>query len=317
MTLQKSENVSSQTDRRQFLRDGLVAGSAATAMSLLGSTSRAAESPRRTGKSYMKLSVAAYSYRKYLNFQNPTMTMEDFISEAAAMDLDGCEPTSYWFSNYPGEIDTQYLLKLKQQAFRLGLDISGTAINNNFCLPEGEAREKTLEHTRRWIDYAAILGAPVIRIFAGYVPQGDTFEMALERCVAGVNESLEYAAEKGVFLAIENHGGITKSAEGLLKICERVNDSPWFGVNFDSGNFNTEDPYGDLAKIAPYAINAQLKVEIRPQGQDKQPADFERIVKILADANYRGYLVLEYEGTEEPKTEIPKYIDKLRKILGR
>mgnify|MGYP002624191781 FL=1 len=209
------------------------------------------------------------------------------------------------------------MLKLKQQAFRLGLDISGTAINNNFCLPEGEDRTKSLEHTRRWIDYAAILGARGIRILAGYVPPGDTFDAALKRCVAGVNEALEHAAQKGVVLAIENHGGITAEADGLLAICEQVNDSPWFGVNLDSGNFHTADPYGDLAKIAPYAVNAQIKVDMHPAGGEKQPADIDRIIHILADADYRGYVVLEYEGAGEPKEEIPKYIEQLRKAIGR
>mgnify|MGYP002623811979 CR=1 FL=1 len=225
-----SQQSHSLTDRRRFLKQGLAAGAAIAVAGIVSGEAAAAEPIARTGKPYMKLSLAAYSYRKYLDFKNPTMTMSDFIAEAAALDLDGCEPTSYWFANYPGEIDTDYLLDLKQQAFRLGLDISGTAINNNFCLPEGDSRQKSLEHTRRWIDYAAILGAPVIRIFAGYVPQGDTFEGALERCIAGVNESLKYAAQKGVVLAIENHGGITSEADGLLEICKGVDDSPWFGV---------------------------------------------------------------------------------------
>ena len=312
-----SQRHDTDTDRRGFLKQGLALGAAVAGGAVLSHEAAAAQPIVRTGKPYMKLSVAAYSYRKYLDFKNPTMTMSDFIAEAAALDIDGCEPTSYWFANYPDEIDTAYLLALKEQAFHLGLDISGTAINNNFCLPEGDDRQKSLTHTRRWIDYAAILGAPVIRIFAGYVPQGDNFDAALERCVAGVNESLEYAAQKGVVLAIENHGGITAEADGLLAICERVQDSPWFGVNFDSGNFRSADPYGDLAKIAPYAVNAQIKVDMHPAGGPKEPADLDRLVKILADAGYRGYVVLEYEGDGEPKTEIPKYIDLLRTAIGR
>jgi len=303
--------------RRDFLKQGVLLGGTALGATALASPAAAAKPIVRNGEPYLKLSVAAYSCRKYLDFANPTMTMEDFIAEAARLDLDGCEPTSYWFPNYPNEIDEAYLLKLKQQAFRLGLGISGTAIRNNFCLPEGEARQQSLEHTRLWIDYAALMGAPVIRIFAGYVPQNDTFEAALERCVAGVNESLAYAAKKGVFLAIENHGGITAEADGLLAICERVDDSPWFGVNFDSGNFHTEDPYGDLAKIAPYAVNAQIKVDMSPKGKGKEPADLDRIVKILLDAGYRGYIVLEYEGQGEPKEEIPKYLDHPRQAIGR
>ena len=163
--------------------------------------------------------------------------------------------------------------------------------------------------TRTWIDYAALLGAPVIRIFAGSIPAGDTESVALDRCVEGINESLKYAAEKGVVLALENHGGITSTAGQLLAIVERVDDSPWFGVNFDSGNFRSEDPYAELERIAPYAMNAQLKVSVTAAGQ-RQRADFARIIDILKQAGYRGYLVLEYEEKEDPRENIPVILDR-------
>ena len=90
--------------------------------------------------------------------------------------------------------------------------------------------------------------------------------------------------------------------------------NPWFGVNFDSGNFETDDPFADLAKIAPYAVNAQLKVSISPGGK-RQPADFERIVRILKDAGYRGFVALEYEESESPFKAIPRILDQLRPLL--
>jgi sugar phosphate isomerase/epimerase len=158
------------------------------------------------------------------------------------------------------------------------------------------------------------MGAPVIRIFAGKIPKGDKEEDALDRCVAGINESLDYAATKGVVLALENHGGITSTPQQILNIVQRVKPSPWFGVNFDSGNFNTDDPYADLEKIAPYAVNAQVKVALKVKGK-KEPADLGRIVKILKAANYRGYVVLEYEE-KEPLKEIPMYLEKLRKLIS-
>jgi sugar phosphate isomerase/epimerase len=133
--------------------------------------------------------------------------------------------------------------------------------------------------------------------------------------VAGINESLQYAAEKGVVLALENHGGITSTPDQLLAIVERIDDSPWFGVNFDSGNFHTDDPYGDLARIAPYAVNAQIKVSIHPGG-GRERADFGRIVGILKDAGYRGYLVLEYEEKEDPRENIPRHVEELRGLIG-
>jgi sugar phosphate isomerase/epimerase len=303
--------------RRDFLLTAAGAGLAFVG-NLCPQIGRSAEPPQRTGKPYMKLSLAAYSFNRLLprnrplaEFDRAKMTLDDFVDFCAKLDLDGCEPTAYYF---PSDVDAAYLLHLKEKAFRLGLDISGTAIGNDFCLPEGEARDQQLAMTRTWIDRAAVLGAPVIRIFAGNVPQGDTEDAAIERCIAGINDSLQYAAEKGVCLALENHGGITATPEQMLKIVHGVTPSPWFGVNFDSGNFQTADPYADLVKIAPYTINAQVKVEMSPGGR-KQPADLARVVGILRDAGYRGYLVLEYEAAEDPYQAIPGYIDELRTII--
>lgn len=303
--------------RRSFLRSSFAA--APLACGLVPTTGRAAQPPVRTGKPYMKLSLAAYSFRQHLTQSWPrprgnpgALTLDDFIRFCADMNLDGTELTSYYF---PAEVTTDYLMHVKELTFRLGLDISGTAIGNNFCVPDGPEREFELQMARQWIDYSAAIGAPVIRIFAGSIPKGDTEEAALDRCVAGINESLQYAAEKGVVLALENHGGITSTADQLLAIVERVDDSPWFGVNFDSGNFRTEDPYADLARIAPYAVNAQIKVSIHPGG-GRERADFARIIGILNDAGYRGYLALEYEEQEDPRENIPGVVEELRGLIG-
>jgi len=273
----------------------------------------------RNGQSHMKLSVAAYSFNKMLakrgtpeEIAKAGMSLNDVVDFAAKQNLDGVELTSYYF---PKEVTNEYLMGLKQQCFRLGLDVSGTAIGNDFCHSPGAERDEQLALTREWIDYAATVGAPVIRIFAGKVKSGSDESQALKNCIDGINESLDYAATKGVFLALENHGGITATPKQMMRIIEGVNDSPWFGVNLDGGNFNTDDPYRDLAVIAPYAINAQIKVAIKKNGV-KEEADFARIIGILKDANYRGYIVLEYEEAD-PMGEIPKYLDALRELLVR
>ncbi|MDZ4860380.1 MAG: sugar phosphate isomerase/epimerase family protein [Candidatus Hydrogenedentes bacterium] len=306
----------SELSRRSFIAGAAALGAGA----LLPEGARAASPVERVHGPYMKLSLAAYSFHRMLPNRAPAeeyakadMNLEDFVRYCAELNLDGCEPTSYYF---PAEVTPEYLLQLKQLTFRLGLDISGTAIGNNFCVPEGPIREEELRMTREWIDHAALLGAPVIRIFAGEVPEGDTEDAALERCISAINESLDYAAQKGVVLALENHGGITATGEHMLRIIKGVKESPWFGVNFDGGNFHTPDPYADMAQIAPYTVNAQIKVSVQPNGK-KEPADFARVARILQDAGYRGYLVLEYEDDENPKEAIPRHIDTLRKIIGR
>jgi len=266
----------------------------------------------------LKLSLAAYSFNRMMarrgtpeQIASARVTLEKFIDFSAAQGLSGVELTSYYF---PETVTNEYLMTLKERTHRLGLSISGTAIGNDFCLPDGAARDAQLAKCRRWIDYAAAMGAPAIRIFAGNAPQGDAEEVAVERCARGINESLRYASTRGVFLALENHGGITATPQQMLQIIEQVDDSVWFGVNFDSGNFRTQDPYADLAMIAPYAVNAQVKVMIAPNGR-KEPADLERIVSILRQARYRGYVVLEYEEAEDPFTEIPRYLKRLSRVI--
>jgi|688.fasta_scaffold113353_2 sugar phosphate isomerase/epimerase len=300
-------------------RQALAAASAAVYSVCTLSQPRAADPVQRSGSPLLKLSLAAYSFNRQLakrgtpeEIAMAEMTLEKFIEFCAAQGLGATELTGYYF---PREISNAYLLNIRALTHRLGLSISGTAIGNDFCVAEGEARDKQLAECREWIDYAAIMGAPAIRIFAGKVPNGDTEEAAIERCAAGINESLKYAATKGVYLALENHGGITATPEQMLNIIRKVDSSPWFGVNFDSGNFQTEDPYADLAKIAPYAVNAQIKASIAPGGK-KQPADLPRIVDILKNAGYRGFVALEYEEQESPFEAIPKILDQLRPLCS-
>lgn len=299
--------------RRRFL----AATAAATAISS-APLAASPDSDPSASRHPLKLSLAAYSFNRLMarrgtpeQIAAAEMSLEKFIEFCGHHGLAGTELTSYYF---PADVTPDYLMNLKQHTHRLGLAISGTAIGNDFCVVDGPQREAQLADCREWIDHAAAMGAPAIRIFAGKVPSGDTEEAAIERCAQGINESLQYAATRGVFLALENHGGITSTPEQMLSIIDQVDDSPWFGVNFDSGNFRTDDPYGDLAKIAPYAVNAQIKVMIAPGGQ-KQPADFQRLIGILREADYRGYVVLEYEDREDPFEAIPRHLESLARAI--
>ncbi len=278
----------------------------------------AADPPQRTKGSLLKLSLAGYSFNRQMarrgtpeQIAKAEMSLEKLILFCAEQGLGAAELTGYYF---PAEITPAYLNSLKALAHRNGVVISGTAIGNDFCLPEGEARQKQLNECRQWIDYAAIMGAPAIRIFAGKVPSGDSEEAAITRCAAGINECLQYAAEKGVFLALENHGGITATPAQMLKIIQQVQPSEFFGVNFDSGNFQTADPMADLQQIAPYAVNAQIKASISINGK-KQPANYRRIVEILRNANYRGFVALEYEESESPFEAVPRILAELRPLM--
>ena len=115
-------------------------------------------------------------------------------------------------------------------------------------------------------------------------------------------------------LGLENHGGIVSEAADILNIVRAVN-SPSCGINLDTGNFRTDNPYHDLELIAPYAVNVQWKAEVTPRGQPKQSADLKRIVKILRDANYQGYLALEYEAPEDPWVVVPRLLKQMNEVL--
>jgi sugar phosphate isomerase/epimerase len=295
------------TTRREFLALG------AACLALPATFSRAAEPIGRARPSHFKLSLAAYSFRDYLTGPTASMDLFDFVNLAADLGLDGVEPTAYYF---PKELPNDYLRRLKQHAFLLGLDISGTAIMNDFCLPPGKEADQETAHVRLWIDRAAELTAPVVRLLSGNWLQGTPEDELEQRVIDRINALLPYAAEKGVILALENHGGgVTVTAEQLLRIVRAVKGIN-FGVNVDTGNFHGEDPYAELAQVAPYAVNVQVKTEIRRKGRRKEPADLEQVIAILRESRYSGYVVLEYTAEEDPKTAVPKYIKQLRSLIG-
>ena len=299
------------SNRRQFMLSSL-AGTAAGTMALGPPAASGMEPVQRTGGAHFKFSLAAYSYRDLLQGDPPRLSMMDFIEDCARFGLDGTEPTSYYF---PDPLTEEFLRELKGAAFRLGLDISGTAVRNDFCYPVGERREQEIAHVKRWIEYADMMDAPVIRIFAGKIKEGQSLSEAQRLTIAGIEECCLHAAKHGVFLALENHGGITAQADDMLEIVRGV-DSPWFGVNLDTGNFRTTDVYGDLAKLAPYALNVQVKVVIQPEGKTSEPSDFVRLADMLRASGYCGYIVLEFEEDGDPREECRKYADQLREAFA-
>ncbi len=294
--------------RRQILQTSLAVAALAGTKLL-----PAAEPVTRHSGPKFKFSLAAYSYRDLLQGKNQKLTMADFIDDCAKFGLEGTELTSYYF---PADTTPEYLRGLRTQAFRLGLEVSGTAIGNDFGVAPGPAYDKQIAQTKKWIDNAAILTAPVIRIFAGHVAQGDNPDDAHKRMVAGMEECCDYAGKQGIYLALENHGGPTATAEGLLKLVKDVK-SPWLAVNLDTGNFHSDDVYAEMAAVAQYAMNVQVKVVTSGTDKKKVPSDYGKIAKILRDANYRGYVVLEYEEAGDVREECKKHLDQLREAFAK
>ncbi|MCD6052151.1 MAG: Xylose isomerase domain protein barrel [Verrucomicrobia bacterium] len=308
-------------NRRSFLRlsagTGLLAAGAASLG--LSPSALAIEPIKRVGKPRFLLSLAAYGFRDYFPWMRgkqktiadstKQMDMFKFVDYCADHNCEGAELTSYFFDP---ATTTDDLLKLRRHAFLRGVVISGSAVGNNFARVKGPELDAEIADVKKWIDQASVLGAPHIRVFAGQQAKGVDEAVALKNCIEALEECCDYAGKKGIILGMENHGGIVTLPEQLLGMVKAVK-SPWLGINLDTGNFRTEDPYGDLAKCAPYAVNVQVKVEIQfgPKAE-KVHSDIKKLMKILKDANYQGFVALEYEAKPDPYEAIPKHLEELR-----
>jgi sugar phosphate isomerase/epimerase len=290
--------------RRRFLQT--------TTLGLAAPLARAIEPLNRPGKPRLLTSLAAYSFRGTFQSEPSRLDMFKFVDYCADHGLAGAEVTSYYF---PKDADDGYFLRLKHHAFLRGVALSGTAVGNNFALPKGAARDKEIASVKQWIDRAALMGAPHIRVFAGAPPKDTPTDVAMTNCIEALDECAALAAQKGIFLGVENHGGIVAEPEALLHIIKTVKNS-WLGINLDTGNFHTADPYASLALCAPYAVNVQVKVEITPKGDRKQESDLTRLGKILRDTNYQGFVALEYEASEDAWTAVPRHLAALKQMCG-
>ncbi len=293
-----------------------------SALALAGLTASPAAGPfERPVGPRLRLGLAAYSFRNQFHVsrgrpsklpENEQIGMADFIDFCAKRDCDGAELTSYFF---PQDISEEALVEVRRHAFLRGIDVCGTAVGNNFTHPAGEARDEQMAYVKTWIDRAQILGTSHIRVFAGKHGKDLPEDKAWANVVENLRAAGDYAGQRGVFLGIENHDSVGDH-KTLLKLVEDANH-PWVGVNLDTGNFRTADPYLDMEKSAPYAVNVQVKAKLKRLGADKhEPTDFQRVIEILKSANYQGYVVLEYEAADDPFAAIPPLLATLRELCA-
>jgi len=309
------------TTRRSFLKAvsaGTATLAAASAVPQFGVEPVRSDEPlHRTGDGYVRLGIAAYTFRSHFEFmkgksQKPKndrkMDMFGFVDYCADQKC-GAELTSYFF---PPDADDEYFLRVKRHAYLQGVPIVGTAIGNNFTIGKGEKLNQQVAEAKRWIDRAELMGAPHIRFFAGTRKQLESSPDTMSVAIQSLQSCVDYAAQKGIFIGVENHGKLT--ADQVLEIVKGIK-SDWFGVNLDTGNFISDDPYRDLTLCAPFAVNVQLKVKMKRLDGETFEADFDRIAKILSDANYRGYVVLEFEEPK-PFENVPATMARMRKAFG-
>jgi len=274
----------------------------------------------RPGASRIRPSLCAYSLRQFFKFNsgkvNPspeaTLDMFQFIDYCAKEGWDAAEITSYYF---PPDFDNAYLARLKRHAALAGVTVSGASIGGSLALAPGAEREKQIAKVKEWLRHASFLGAPYLRVFAGGKGAKD-LEEARRWTVDALMECAAEGEKQGVMIGMEDHGGIVADADGVLAIIQAAK-TEWLGVNLDVGNFGTEDPYEDIRRCAPYAINSHWKpVFSGYKKSGPRVADWPRIVKILREANYHGYLALEYELKQDPHTALPDLLQKTRAALA-
>jgi len=257
----------------------------------------------------MRLSCCAYSYRDAL--KAGTLSMEEFVRTAREMGCDGVELTSYYFPS----TDRAYLNSLKRHVHREGLSVSGTAIGTDFAQPDAGKRQEHVRLTREWIENSVVLGAPTLRVFAGPVREGSPEADAFRWVVECLQEAATHAAEAGITLALENHGGVTSNADQALRLVKAV-DSEWLGLNLDFGNFSGEI-YAQFAQCAPHAVATHAKVyyAVDPGTKRQAAVDYAKVREIMDASGYRGYLAIEYEEADDPATAVPAFAADLLNVL--
>lgn len=244
------------------------------------------------------LSVNAYSFNDLLTARSArsdeqVYTLFNLLDWCASQEIKALDPTAYFFPTYPEVPSDEYLDKFKNHAAELGIAISGTGIRNDFATPDSLVRREGIERAKAWIVAASKMGAPVVRLFAGAIPEGyeNNWEEPAQWMIECYKELIPYAAEYGVKLGIQNHGDMLQTADQCLYVMKAI-DSEWVGLIVDTGSFKTEDPYEDIAAVIPYTINWQVKESPDGLGGERR-TDFVRLIRIIKEGGYEGYLPVE------------------------
>jgi sugar phosphate isomerase/epimerase len=319
-------------NRRHFLKNAsLLPLCTASGLSLTGTPTQAAEPIKRCGGPMLKVSLNAYSFARLLNDhlrgRGKGLTLFDLLDFCAQNNFEAIDPTGYYFPGYgsvregnKGKPTDAYIYEFKRRAFDLGVAISGTGVANDLATADKAKRASDVKHIKDWVEVAAKLGAPVLRVFSGPVPEGyeQKWDEVAAWMVADLKECVAHAEKYGVIIGIQNHGDMLKSAEQVIKIIQMV-DSPWFGAINDTGYYVTPDPYVDMAKVVPYTVNWQVKQRLGGK-EGTTPMDLKRLVHLMKAGGYRGYVPIEtlsQPGKEyDPLTFVPAFLKEVRQAIA-
>lgn len=307
------------TSRRKFIKNAAILPIGLTVPTIKFEE----EKPVVETRAKIKLSLNAWSYNvplyKYKNGEEEGMSLFDMLEECARLDFDAVDPTGYFFPEYPEVPKTKFINEFKRRAFSLGLEISGTGIRNDFATADADKRKADVELAKRWIEVAAEMGAPVLRVFAGNQPEGHSWNETAKWMTEALVECAEHGEKHGVLIGVQNHGDMLKSADEVLKIMELAQNE-WLGTIIDTGFMLTPDPYADIARVIPHAVNWQVKELLDARKGPK--INMDKLVSVIKASDYRGYVPIETLPLLNQSNEdydaykkVPELLNELRKAL--
>ncbi len=294
-------------------------------ISAIGSISCHAQNFNDANKQpFIKLALNAYSFNDMMVGKDqpgnkPNLTLLELLDWCATQNIQAIDVTGYYFPGYPGVPTDEYIYELKLRAFKLGIDISGTGIRNNFASPDPALRAADVARAKQWILVAEKLGAPVLRLFAGEIPKGyeNKWDEVAGWMIECYKECAAFGEQHGVIIGIQNHGDMLQTAEQCIKVVKAVN-SKWAGLILDTGNFKVGDPYKDIEAVIPYTVNWQVKESVFGIGSPVK-TDLKRFMKILKSSNYRGYIPVETLAVKgvpyNPYELVPALMNDLKKAM--
>ena len=299
----------SSLERRKFIQSSI----ALSALPLVGFSGQS-QCQNNSITNRFKLSLNAYSFNAPL--RSGQVTLGDVIDFCAAQGFAAADLTAYYFPGYPQVPSDEYLYQLKRKAHKMGIAISGTGVRNDFAEPDKSTRSKDVLLVKNWIEVAAKLGAPVIRIFSGRVVTDKAArDAAAAWMVDDIKTCVEYGKKHGVIVALQNHDDFIKTADETIDLIKKVNDE-WFGLVLDTGSFVTNEPYSEIEKVISYAVNWQLKEKIRYNGKNEN-TDLIKIFRMIKASAYRGYLPIETLSPGDPYLIIPPFLKQVRDAMEK
>ncbi|HVA49333.1 MAG TPA: sugar phosphate isomerase/epimerase family protein [Pirellulales bacterium] len=311
-----------ESDRRHFVKQlGLAA---ASGLAIGPNRIVAADSGRAAAIRGNRIAVSTYSFWHFHGERTP---IETCIDKAADLGFDGVEILQVQMADDANG----HLQQLKRRAFTLGLDLCGFSTHQSFVFPDAERRRQNIDQTLHSIELAYRLGIPTMRINTGRWGTSKDFDELMKNrgieprlpgysdddafgwVIGSVEKLLPKAEECGVVLGLENHWGLGRTPQGVLRIVHAL-DSPWLRVTLDTGNF-LDDPYDKLEQLAPLTVLLQAKTYYGGGEWYALDLDYPRIAALMRRHNYRGYVSLEFEGKEDPDLAVPKSLAMLRQAF--